>query len=409
MRIEEPRTPPGPEAVATLGALLASPRPVLIAGPTSEPERVGPAVTSLAIETGAVLLADPLSGARFGPGSEACVAGYDLFLADAEVRAALSPTAIVRVGASPTSAALQRWIVGQDGVPYIVIDGESRWKDHGETATEYLRADPTATLRAVVEHADPGAGADDSSRGVDATWRERWRSAEAAALEAVSAAPLDSNEGEIFARVAATVPPDTALFVSSSMPVRDLDAYGRPRPEPLLAYANRGASGIDGVVSSAFGVAAAHDGPTVCAIGDLALFHDQNGLLWSREPDCAVVFVLVDNDGGGIFHQLPIAEHEPHFTPLFATPHGLDLTHAARMHDLSHDDVLIDDLERALTAAVQAGRSCILRVTTDRTEATARRAEVRAETGRRAREALAEPTGPDAPAHRPPAETTPTG
>jgi 2-succinyl-5-enolpyruvyl-6-hydroxy-3-cyclohexene-1-carboxylate synthase len=150
------------------------------------------------------------------------------------------------------------------------------------------------------------------------------------------------------------------------MPVRDLDAFGLPREERIMVFGNRGASGIDGIVSSAFGVAAARRAPTVCVLGDIALFHDQNGLLWSREPDCPVVFVLIDNDGGGIFHMLPIANHEPAFSKFFATPHGLDFQHTAEMHNLGWSELEIGALGSELNAALESGRTSILRVTSDR-------------------------------------------
>jgi 2-succinyl-5-enolpyruvyl-6-hydroxy-3-cyclohexene-1-carboxylate synthase len=156
----------------------------------------------------------------------------------------------------------------------------------------------------------------------------------------------------------------------------------------MLVLGNRGASGIEGIVSTAFGVASARSGVTVCVLGDLALFHDQNGLLWSREPDAPVVFVLVDNDGGGIFHALPIADHEPDFTTYFATPHGLDLGHAAAQHGIGLDDVPMTGLRAALEAAIRAGRTTILRVTSERVANRRRHAEVVAAVGRAVREVL---------------------
>ena len=152
------------------------------------------------------------------------------------------------------------------------------------------------------------------------------------------------HEGRILAELAACLPAEAGLVVSSSMPIRDLDGYGLPRESELRVFANRGASGIDGVVSTAFGVASQLHEPTLCVIGDVAFFHDQNGLLWSREADAAVVFVVIDNDGGGIFHMLPIAEHDPHFTRYFATPHGIDPRHAAEAHGLDFIDATDENL-----------------------------------------------------------------
>ena len=190
------------------------------------------------------------------------------------------------------------------------------------------------------------------------------------------------------AAVVAGVTDGTTLFVSNSMPVRDLDAYGGGG-KPLHVYGNRGASGIDGIVSTAFGIASQRRTPTVCVLGDIAFFHDQNGLLWSREDDSAVVFVLVDNDGGGIFHMLPIAEHEPHFSEYFATPHGLDLRHTADLHGVDFHEASVAELGDAVTEALSQGRTAVLRVRTDRSANRTRHLEVQEAVARSAREALA--------------------
>jgi 2-succinyl-5-enolpyruvyl-6-hydroxy-3-cyclohexene-1-carboxylate synthase len=369
-----------PADIDALAELLDSPCGVIVAGPAPDPERVGPAVAELAERTGFPVLADALSGARYGAGEGAhVVAAYDLILRDRTAVQELEPTLIVRVGASPTSAALVEWILHHNGVSHVVIDGGGRWKDHSATATRYVQADAADTLSALAARAGRVASDD---------WTARWRAAERAALEAVEGARGEPHEGDVWAEVCAAVSAGGTVFVSSSMPVRDLDAFGHPRAEPLLVLGNRGASGIDGIVSTAFGVASRRSVPTVCVLGDLALFHDQNGLLWSREDDARVVFVLVDNDGGGIFHALPIAEHEPDFTTYFATPHGLELARAAGLYGLDVADVDIPELRGALEAAIRAGRTTILRVKSERARNRRRHEEVVAAVADRVREAL---------------------
>jgi 2-succinyl-5-enolpyruvyl-6-hydroxy-3-cyclohexene-1-carboxylate synthase len=223
-------------------------------------------------------------------------------------------------------------------------------------------------MRAVTELAESS---------LDPAWRSAWETASTTASHALAEqAAGNDHEGRVLADVVETLPEGSSLFVSSSMPVRDLDAFGRPRDVRLDVWANRGASGIDGILSSAFGVAAASPGPTVCVLGDVAFFHDQNGLLWSRESDAAVVFVLIDNDGGGIFHMLPVRDYEPHFTRFFATPHGLDFQHAARMHGVPFQEVEGARLSEALGEALEAGGTHVLRVRTDRVRSQARRREI---------------------------------
>lgn len=357
-----------PETLDSLLDALDTPRGVIVAGPSSDPVKSGETVLRLAAVTGFPVLADPLSGARFAPSLGAhVVAGYDLLLRAPDVQKVLAPSLVLRVGASPTSAAVLAWLRNNDGVPHIVIDGGGRWKDHSATASDYVHADATDTLNALAERADSSAGDD---------WRKLWRLAESALGTALQEGRGELHEGDVLATVSAGVPEGANLFVSSSMPIRDLDAFGTPRNEIVRVFGNRGSSGIDGIVSTAFGVAVATECPTVCVIGDVALFHDQNGFLWSREPDAQVVFVLIDNNGGGIFHMLPVAERDPVFTKYFATPHGLDFRHLAEMHNIEFSDEEIDELGVALTVALESGRTCILRVRTDRESNVRRHREV---------------------------------
>ena len=349
------------ETLAAVEERLRGRTGVIVAGPAEDRERVGPAVRRFALATGFPVLADPLSGARFGFDDDAiAVAAYDLFLRDEEVRARLAPDVVLRIGASPTSAALQRWLFQHADAAQIVIDDGPRWKDHGGTAVTYLVADAADALDRLAEQWSEHPPADTES-GSDA-----WARADAAAREALAALdPGSLGEGGVAASVVRALPEGAALVVSSSMPIRDVDAFARPDSGAVSVLSNRGASGIDGVVSTAFGVASQHEGVTALVIGDVAFFHDQNGLLWSREADAPLVIVLVDNDGGAIFGMLPIAGYEPDFTTYFTTPHGLDLSHTARGHDIQVEDVAIVDVEEAVRKAVASGRTKLLHVRTD--------------------------------------------
>jgi len=404
-RIARSRGTPDVDAVARAGSACSTPRGIVVAGPVPDPERVGPAVLRFAARLGYAVLADPLSGARFGPGEGALrIAAYDFLLRDPEVRSVLRPDLIVRVGASPTSAVLQSWLEEQTTASHFVVDEGARWKDHGAVAADYLTGDPVATLEALAGRAAEvrGHAADTSP----SSWLDLWRVVDEAAREALTAvdrgATAEAHEGVQLLHEGAVWPPlgraapDATVFVSSSMPVRDLDAFGVPDDRSWAVFGNRGASGIDGIVSTAYGVAAARGGRALCVIGDLALFHDQNGLLWSREADLAVVFVLVDNDGGGIFHMLPVSSLDPEFTTFFATPHGLDFGHAAALHGIALRDVAVADLEAEARAAMSEGRTVILRLRTDRTENRIRRQDVVARVAAAAREALSRIADPRA-------------
>jgi 2-succinyl-5-enolpyruvyl-6-hydroxy-3-cyclohexene-1-carboxylate synthase len=156
------------------------------------------------------------------------------------------------------------------------------------------------------------------------------------------------------------------------MPVRDIETFWPARPDPPRVLCNRGANGIDGTVSSAFGAAAAGRGPVVLLIGDVALAHDLGGLLAARRLGEKLTIVLVNNDGGGIFDFLPVSEsqmaqEDDHYTRHIATPTGLDFAHAARLYGLSHERVAdVASFRSALEQALAAQESAIVEVRTER-------------------------------------------
>jgi 2-succinyl-5-enolpyruvyl-6-hydroxy-3-cyclohexene-1-carboxylate synthase len=259
----------------------------------------------------------------------------------------------------------------------LVVDDLPRWGDHRGTASGMLRADPA---RAAEELAGRLSG---TASGGASGWTRRWRDAEERARRALDAetggAPF---EGEVLRAVAAGLEDGDLLFAGSSMPVRDLDAFGAPRDAEIRVVGNRGASGIDGSVSTALGAAAASGRPGVAVLGDLALYHDMNGLLVAGREGLDVVLVVIHNDGGGIFHFLPVRDREPDFTRFFATPHGRDFRHAARMYGLEfrepgpgHDD-RVAWLASTLREARDAGGPWLLQLPSRREENRARRSEV---------------------------------
>jgi 2-succinyl-5-enolpyruvyl-6-hydroxy-3-cyclohexene-1-carboxylate synthase len=351
------------EEIGALAALLeGAKRGVIVAGPSPEPERLGEALVRLSSRAALPLLADPLSGARYRARAGApVIAAYDLMLKTPEVRERLVPDLVIRVGRSPTSAALLHWLEACGDARQVVVDGGRRWKDHLAVATDYVQADAADALGRVAERVRGREGG---------PWARLWTRLDGRAREVARERCEGAFfEGAVLAEVARAVPDDGAIFVSSSMPVRDLDAFGCDREAPARVLANRGASGIDGVLSTALGASATWTRPTVAVVGDLAFLHDSNGLLATREPDAAVVFVVIHNDGGGIFHLLPVREHEPEFTRYFATPHGLDVSHLAAMYGLPHRRAGgREALRSALTDALAAGGSHIIEVPSDREE-----------------------------------------
>ena len=342
---------------ALTAALAGGSRGLIVVGPVTDPETIGPAIGDLARATGFPVLADPLSGVRF---SEHCaeyvVSGYDLFLAsflDTSLREVLKPDVVIRIGGAPVSSSLLAFLSELAHVPQVRITSRHCWKDHLGVASLSIRAEVASFIRAVTDEW--------SAAKAPPSWRERWREIDQAARQAVCDFRIsgagDAFEGDVLAAVVAGVPEGTTLFVSNSMPVRDLDAYGGGE-KPLRVYGNRGASGIDGIVSTVAGIAAASDGrsPIIAVVGDVAFYHDMNGLFAVARHRLDIVFVVINNNGGGIFHVLPIRDREPEFTKYFATPHGLDFCHAAKLYGIpyrrvDHPSGAADALREVLAGA----------------------------------------------------------
>ena len=357
------------EVRAVVAALETASRGLIVVGPVPDPQTAGPAITDLARVTGFPVLADPLSGARFGEHCAANVVGaYDLFLAclpDPNLREVLEPDAVIRIGGAPVSASLSAFLSDLAHVPQVRITSGHYWKDHLSVASPSVRAEVASFVRAVTEElpSHPSLISESSTPDTARSWCEQWTEIDRAASQAVldfrTSDAGDAFEGDVLAAVVAGVTDGTTLFVSNSMPVRDLDAYGGGG-KPLHVYGNRGASGIDGIVSTvagiaAAGVAATSDGgsPIVAVVGDIAFYHDMNGLLAVAEHQLDIVFVVINNDGGGIFHMLPIRDYEPEFTKYFATAHGLDFRHAAELYGIpyrrvEHPSGAADALEEVL-------------------------------------------------------------
>ena len=317
-------------------------------------------VHDLAAALGWPVLADPRSGCRLPDAST--VAAADALLRVPGFADAHRPGVVLRLGAPWASRVVGEWLAALDAPQYLV-DPHGAWLDPGRSATTVVAADPTELAAAVAcaptrRPAPPG-------------WLAGWAAAEASAqgaIDDVVAARAEPTEPAVARAVAGAVAPGGTLVVSSSMPVRDVEWYGRPRTG-LRVLSNRGANGIDGVVSTAFGAAVAGPGPTAALVGDLAFLHDTNGLL--IPPGAAdgvdATVVVVDNDGGGIFSFLPQAKvlAADRFERLLGTPHGLDLCAVARAHGVDAFEAgSVEEVAAAVAAPPSGVRVVVVR--TDR-------------------------------------------
>ncbi len=340
-------------------------RGLIVAGPANEPTPARDALAALADATNFPVLADPLSGVRFGDHvADATVCGgYDSYVDVA--REWPDPDLVVRFGASPTSKSLRKYLADADARQFVV-DPAGGWREAEFTATDLLVADPTTLAERV---------ADRVSSASDDGWNERFASAERAYWNLVGPELATTLfEGSVAGSVVGSLPDPATLYVSNSMAVRDVDRFARPTDADLTLLGNRGASGIDGVTSSALGAASATDDPLVLLIGDLAYYHDTNGLLAVTRCAVDATVVLVNNDGGGIFHKLPIESFDPPFTDQFRTPHGLDFEPTGDLYDVAFDRVPdLDSLADAVTESVGSPGTQVLEVSVDAEESHRRR------------------------------------
>jgi 2-succinyl-5-enolpyruvyl-6-hydroxy-3-cyclohexene-1-carboxylate synthase len=354
-----------PGDVAELaGAVRANPRGLLVAGWGADLDPA--AVDAFAAAGGWPVLADPLSGARRGP---AAISTYDGLVRAARFAAAHRPSLVVRVGGAPTSKALTAWL--DESIPQVLVDPSEGWADPARAASLRLSADPSDLLAATAALlTDDGPGPAGWSGDPASPWLREWLETERLAREAIDGLLeewAEPFEGRVARDLVGWVPAGGTLVVGSSMPVRDVDAFARPR-EGLRFVANRGLSGIDGFVATALGVAAAGDEPVVALCGDLTLLHDASSLLGAAGRSRGAVLVVIDNDGGGIFSFLPQAQLPGDlFEPLFGTPHGLDLTALAAAARVPARVVeKAADLVPALDAALDGGGTQLVVVRSDR-------------------------------------------
>jgi len=281
-------------------------------------------VTALAERLGWPILADHRSGCRAAP---LAVTHFDSMLRSEAFAEDARAEVIIRFGEALASKVLGQWL-SRSTATVVSVVAENRWSDPERNVAAHVtgRDAPARLLSSLPAELEASPAAGD------------WLDADRRAADAVDGSLADAGPGpseiEVACEVVQRVPAGGALVLSSSMPVRDVEWFAPPRPD-IDVYANRGANGIDGVVSTAIGVAASGR-PTIVLVGDVAFLHDSTALIALDDRSIDLEIVIVDNDGGGIFSFLPQAQQLPAETYelLFGTPHGTDLERLAAAHGL---------------------------------------------------------------------------
>jgi 2-succinyl-5-enolpyruvyl-6-hydroxy-3-cyclohexene-1-carboxylate synthase len=343
------------EMAGHIGGALSG---VIVAGRQLDPELREP-LARLARVSGFPILADPASQLRCGPHDRShVVAAYDLLLREEHFAQSVAPELVLRFGEMPTSKPLRAWLAAS-GADEIAVDPYGGWNEPSNRAAAILRADPTELTSGWASRLE-GLG------GRERPLPDRWLEAEKAAQAALDGAFADAGvtEPALHRALGAAHRDGDLVYTSSSMPIRDQETFLAPATADVRFLSNRGANGIDGLISSGIGAARASGRPTTIVTGDLGLLHDLGGLAALREVPTPIRIVVIDNNGGGIFHFLPQDEAMPEdeFEALLGTPRGVDAAKAAALFDLPHRR--LESLGE-LPAALAAGTG-LIEVRTDR-------------------------------------------
>ena len=372
-----------PDFIAKRGVIIAG-------GGWASADEAGAAAGEVGLfakSVGWPVLADALSGVRFRASEEATViAAYDAILRDERAARALRPEVVLILGELPASKVLRAWLAAID-VPMVQLSTQAGNRDgtHGRTRSVRLPFSSAAGLRAAATSAAMFARKDAARAGVAEEWCGLWMRAELAAQGVLAGGLAETSfEGAFTHAVAGSLRSDQTLFVASSMPVRDLEYFSPVRTDGPRVLANRGANGIDGTLSTALGVA--HGGnPVVLLTGDLGLLHDTNGWLTVGRLKGSLTVVVINNNGGGIFGHLPVAESNPHFEEYWATPQQVDFQKLCAAYGVAH---CLVETPRQLSGRIQAYASQpgvhVVEVRTERTKDAALRKALFAAAGRAA-------------------------
>lgn len=309
-------------------ALKESRRPLIVCGPRNDGGDLLAVILKLAERLGAAILADVASQARCLP---EVFSNYDLLLRDPMIANHLAPDVILRLDGLPTSKALNEWLASTPASAKIAI-APGVIADPLSCLTHKIRQKTATAVRQLLDVLPSGTGA-------DSNYHSLWRTASEAAHQVTRQSHDDAAmilESRIVVAVCDRLDRGDNLFLSNSMPIRWADMYAAAHERFPRVLVNRGANGIDGIISTAAGVATCTNCTTVCIVGDLTFLHDQNGLWSLNSHKAPLKIVVLNNDGGGVFHFLPVASHTDHFEQLVVMPHGIDLSGLANAHHIPH-------------------------------------------------------------------------
>ena len=351
-----------PDQIARIAEIMTQGPGVIICGPSAPEEGFAHAVAELARRLHLPILADPLSNLRFGAhGHSNIICRYDSFLRHISFADRNKPTWVLRFSSMPVSKTLMQYL--QQSTPATILCApRGDWPDPLHQTSEMVRADPTDLCNKLMETNQQSAAKE---------WLKQFQQAE----QQTGSIRLGNNtdqpcEDLITTELIDAIPDGSLLFSGNSLPIRHLDSWSGSATKSIRIVANRGASGIDGNISTLLGLKAASKQKVFGLIGDLTFYHDMNGLLAARDLDA--VIVLLNNGGGGIFDHLPQAQLEQ-FNCYWQTPTHLDFSRVADLYGLNyHLATKQSEFTPALEAAIAENGLSLIEVAITQEHALAR-------------------------------------
>ena len=334
---------------------------LIVCGPQADDEQFPEQVVALSEKWQLPILADPLSGLRSGPHRKVnIIETYDALLKNKAIRDRMKPDFIIRFGAMPVSKAYLFFMKENEMTPQFIVENHSGYREPTGNVTEFIFADPTAFCEGLLAFREP-----DFSK----EWLHDWQAMnEVARNHFLFGREEKITEGEAIRGLREVIPEESTLYVGNSMAVRDVDTFLLSDENKISILANRGANGIDGMISSGVGAAAAGKRVTL-VLGDLSFFHDMNGLHAAKHYGLNITILLINNNGGGIFSFLSQAEDPKHFEALFGTPLHLDFAKAAELYEANYfAPETEEELKEVLQVSYEKKGLSIVEVKTDREE-----------------------------------------
>jgi len=356
-----PAIPPIEMDLADFVSDITGKRGLIVCGRSVYPDGFGFAIAKLAERLSSPIIADPLSGLRWGPHERQHFASSaDVFLRSEDLRENFRPDWAIQFGAAPTSGPVLK-LLSEIGPGLTLVSDRDRWADPSGTSGRKITADAHAMVQALL---------DMGIRHEDPDWLQNWYEMNRIGQELSWRAAVCPPEAALVAAIEKSLSPTARLFIGNSTVIRAFDTFAAGRNETLVVYGNRGASGIDGNVSTILGIASDPGGPVVGVIGDLTLFHDMNGLLAARNLNATLI--VINNGGGAIFDLLP-QRNMADFERLWLTPTGLEIERIASLYDLHYEKATsIEQLERAIADSISRTGVDVIEFPVDRQDSTDR-------------------------------------